>query len=296
MTAILVIGGTGKLGRPVVRALHAAGVEVRVLTRSLENAQRQLGDDRQLGATYELIEGDVEDIPSLEQALDGCQGVHINLDGGSDPDLERRGAVNTAQAARKSGVERISYLSGASVCEENRWYAGTRARFQAEAALRESGVPYTVFRSHFFMETLPNFVHGKRVLQIGRHPHPYPWVAADDYARMVARAYALPEAANRIFYVLGPQLLTMRQALEIFQSIIHPDKDLMSLPLPVAEIMARLGRRKALQAALPFFHYCDKVKIITSGSADEANDMLGAPTTTLETWCRNYHYSTGSEA
>lgn len=282
MATVLVIGGTGKLGRPVVQALSAAGFGVRVLTRSLENARKQLGE------AFELVEGDVEDISSLERALRGCQGVHINLDGGFDPDLERRGAVNAAQAAYKLGLERISYLSGASVCEENCWYAGTRARFQAEAALRDSGLPYTVFKAHFFMETLPNFVHGKRVLQIGRHLHPYPWVAAEDYARMVARAYGLPEAANRIFFVLGPQLLTMRQALEIFQSIAHPDKTLMSLPLPVAEVMARLGRRKALQAALPFFHYCDKVKIITSGSADEANKMLGVPTTTLESWCHNY--------
>ena len=76
------------------------------------------------------------------------------------------------------------------------------------------------------------------------------------------------------------------QAAHIFRSIVHPEKRQVFLPLWMASMFARLGRRRELQDALPFFRYCERVKIILSGSPAEANALLGAPTTTLEAWCR----------
>ena len=125
--SMLVIGGTGMLGEPVARRLCADGHPVRIFTRSLEKTRARFG------AEYEVVAGDVEDLPSLQTALQGCQGVHINLDGGLDPDLERRGAENVARAAAKAGVQRLTYLSGTSVTQANSWYAGTKAKFEADA-------------------------------------------------------------------------------------------------------------------------------------------------------------------
>jgi hypothetical protein len=103
---------------------------------------------------------------------------------------------------------------------------------------------------------------------------------------MVSKAYTTPAAANKTLYVCGPQALTMRQALEIYRQIAHPETRLTDMPMWVAALIARLGRRKELQDALPFFEYCEKVKIILSGSPIEANALLGAPGTTLEDWSR----------
>ena len=275
---ILVIGGTGMLGEPAARRLLADGFEVRVFSRNPEKARARFA------LPFEVAAGDVEDGASLVTALRDCQAVHINLHGLSDSDLERRGVDVVCQAAAQAGLERISYLSGASVCEENAWFTDTRVRLQAEQSICASGVPFTIFRCNYFMETLRNFVRGKMVLQIGKHPHPYAWVAAADYARMVAKAYSLPQAANKIFYVCGPQSLTMRAALEILQRKKFPANRLMYLPLWAARVIARVERRRELQSVLPFFAYCEKVDHFLSGSPDEANDLLGAPATTLEEW------------
>ncbi|MGB8214427.1 MAG: NAD(P)H-binding protein [Anaerolineales bacterium] len=277
---ILVIGGTGMLGEPVARRLQAEGFGVRIFTRSPEKAKARFP------ASFEIADGDVEEADSLAVALEGCQGVHINLHGLSDPDLERRGGEMVARAASKAGLERISYLSGASVCQENAWFPDTQARLLAENAIRASGIPYTIFRANYFMETLRNFVHGRLLLQIGNHPHPYQWVAAGDYARMVAKAYATPQAAGKTLYVCGPQAMTMRAALEVLQRAAYPNYRIISLPIRAARMIAWAGRRRELQSALPFFAYCEKVKIFLSGSPDEANALLGAPATTLETWAR----------
>lgn len=277
--AILVIGGTGMLGEPVVRCLQADGYPVRVLTRSPNKARAIFGEG------IEVIKGDVEDVSSLEAALQGCLGVHINLNGGFDADLERRGTANVAHAACRANVTRLTYLSGASVFAENCWYAGTRARFEAEAAIRASGVPYTIFKATYFMESLHRFVHGKRALLIGKQPFPWHWLAAEDYARMVAKAYATPSAANQLLFVYGPQALMMRDALQIFCRTAHPDASLTPMPIWLAKLIARLGNRKELQAALPFFAYCEKVG--EGGDPSEANALLGAPTITLEQWSKS---------
>jgi uncharacterized protein YbjT (DUF2867 family) len=273
---ILVIGGTGMLGEPVARRLQADGHQVRILSRAPDKAHARFG------AEFEIAKGDVDEPTSLEAAMQGCQGVHLNLQGGFDYDLERRGAENVSRVASTSGVQRVTYTSGGSVCEANCWYAGTRAKFQAEAALQASGVPYTIFRDNYFMETLHNFVRGKLALLIGKHPTPYSWIAADDYARMVAKAYTLPEAANKVLYVCGPEALTMRQALQVFCRIVHPEARLVQLSIRMALIIAKLGGRHELQAALPFFRYCETVKFQEYPA--EANALLGAPTTTLEMW------------
>lgn len=165
LNSILVIGGIGRLGEPVARRLCADGYTVRVFTRNPEKARAKFGSE------YEIVTGNVEDSLSLDAALKGCQGVHINLEGGPDPDLERRGVESIARAAARAGLQRISYLSGATVREENCWFPGTRAKFKAEAALRSSGVPYTIFKATFFMESLPGYVSGKRASVIGNQPH-----------------------------------------------------------------------------------------------------------------------------
>ncbi len=277
---ILVIGGTGMLGEPVVRRLMADGFLVRVFSRSPEKARQRFAPP------FEITAGDVEDETAMQAALEGCQGVHINLHGLFDPDLERRGAMVVAHLAKQAGVQRITYLSGASVCEENCWFTDTKARLQAEDAIRASGVPYTIFRAHYFMETLRNMVRGKMLLQIGKHPHPYYWIDVSEYARMVSKAYAAPGAANKILFVCGPQALTMREALQVLQRTAYPDHKIIYLPLWAARFIAWAGKRHELQSVLPFFEYCETTQIIMSGSPAEANALLGAPETTLETWIR----------
>jgi uncharacterized protein YbjT (DUF2867 family) len=276
--SILVVGGTGMLGEPVARRLCADGHHVRIFTRSLEKARARFG------AEYEVVAGDVEDLPALQAALQGCQGVHINLEGGLDPDLERRGTENIARAAAKAGIHRLTYLSGTSVTQENCWYAGTKAKFDAEAAIRASGVPYTIFQANFFLEALPRFVRGTRASILCSQPNPWHWVAADDYARMVSTAYATPGAANKTLHIFGPGLWTTRQALQTYCSIVRPDAKVGSIPFWMASLIAGMSRDKTLQAVLPFFRYSEKVA--EAGDPAAANALLGAPTTTLEQWCK----------
>jgi dihydroflavonol-4-reductase len=109
----LVTGATGFVGAAVARALGAAGWQVRVLVRSGSDR----GNLQRLAA--EVVEGDLADVASLEQALAGCEGLfHVAADyrlGARDPEPLYRtnvdGTRNILNAARTAGVARIVYTS-----------------------------------------------------------------------------------------------------------------------------------------------------------------------------------------
>lgn len=275
---ILVIGATGLAGLPVAKQLAAEGHQVRVMSRNPETARSKFD------ASFEIVHGDVEDTASLSTALKNCQGVHINLDGKSDPDLERRGVENIVRYAKENELQMITYLSGATVTEKNSWYPGTQAKLQAEAAIRSSGIAYAIFKSTFFMETLPRFVRGGRASIIGTQPNRWHWVAVEDYACLVAKIYSMPDI-KKTFHVHGPQALKMQEALQQCYEIIQPGMKVVALPFWVAGMLAALSRDTDLQSIIPFFRYTEKAAEI--GSADETNSLLGKPTTTLTDWAKS---------
>ena len=154
---ILVIGGTGILGQPVSRCLKEAGFQVRIMTRDLQKARKTFD------SSFEIVAGDPMDASCLEEALNGCYGVHISL----PTEVEQQVAETVAKVAPRHGVERITYISGATVAEENRWFPMINRKFLAEKAIQESGIPYTIIRPTWVMDGLPLFVNQGRAAVLG---------------------------------------------------------------------------------------------------------------------------------
>jgi len=109
-------------------------------------------------------------------------------------------------------------------------------------------------------------------------------VCAEDFAAHVARAFATPAAANRDFYIHGPQPLTLRQALAIYRQIVVPGKRLVTIPLPVMSVIDRAFMGGKLAPNLQIMGLL--ARLGEYGDARPANRMLGPPTTTVEAWCR----------
>ncbi len=276
---ILVVGATGRLGEPVARRLAGDGYSVRVFSRNEESTRKKFPHG------FEVIRGDVLDVPSLERAMAGCTGVHISIDGRGDWDVERNGTKNVAATAARQGVRRITLISGASTCEENAWFPMTRAKLDAENAVRASGVPFTIFRCTMFMELLPTFVRDGKAMLLGNQPVPWHWVAADDYAAMVSKAFDTGSTAGKTFYVYGPEALTMEQAIEKYRTACAPEATLTRVPFWILSFMSMFpGRTELRRVGLPLMRYFSKVREISDSR--EADDLLGKPKTTLAEWCR----------
>jgi uncharacterized protein YbjT (DUF2867 family) len=277
---ILVIGGTGMLGERVARRLLRDEFEVRLLARDVEWATALLGSD------FEYFAGDVDNPSAIERALEGCAGVHVSLRGGSDPGeldrVEHRGTARVAELAARQGVSRLTYLSGMLV-DEGAEIPGDRAKFRAELAIHRSGVPHTIFKPTYFMETLPRHVQGRLAIVLGRQPHPLHMVAASDFARMVSQSFRTPEAANRRYFVQGPEAITIPDALRLYCQLAEPGKRVVSLPLRVMSVIDALFMRGQLRSTLQLMRVMQRVG--ERGDPSEANEVLGPPTTTLRQWC-----------
>lgn len=282
MKKFIVIGGTGMLGKPVALELKRQGYQVVILTRNISEARIKMP------TSFEYINGDVQDKTSLEKALKGCFGVHINLQGGpkfSNIDLvEHQGVVNVVNAAKKCKVEKLTYISGATVKKENAWFLPTNAKYNAEEYIRKSGINYTIFRPSWFFESLDMFIRNGKASLIGKNNNKFNWVAAEDYARIVVKSYGLVESNKKTFYVFGPESMTMEEALTKYCNLKYPEMKISRIPIGMIKFLGVITFNDMLKFVGKFSTYFTKVSEVYDGT--ETMKVFGAADTTLETWAK----------
>ena len=123
------------------------------------------------------------------------------------------------------------------------------------------------------------------IVALGRQRQALHPVCAEDFAAASRpRVSTTPAAADRDFYIHGPEELTLHQALGIYRQIVAPDKRLVTIPLPVMS-----GDRPPVHGrqarAQPADHAAARA-LGERGDPTPTNQLLGAPTTTVEAWCR----------
>ncbi len=145
---VLVSGSTGNQGGAVARALLERGFPVRALTRDPEKPEAQALTER----GTEVVQGDLEDRTSIDQALEGVYGVFSvqNFwEVGYDREVQQ--GTTLADAAKAAGVQHVVYSSVGSA------YRGTGishfdSKWEIEKHVRQNELPYTILRPVFFMQ------------------------------------------------------------------------------------------------------------------------------------------------
>ncbi|WP_246680309.1 NAD(P)H-binding protein [Mesorhizobium sp. 10.2.3] len=112
---VTVFGGTGFLGRRVVRHLRNGGFFVRIASRHPERAEKLFGsDDPQL----QSVEADIHDERAIADALAGAFGVvnavSLYVERGQETfhSVHVESARRVAAQAHRAGVERLAHVSG----------------------------------------------------------------------------------------------------------------------------------------------------------------------------------------
>jgi uncharacterized protein YbjT (DUF2867 family) len=148
---VLVVGATGRLGLELVNALRARSVAVRAAVRDPAKAAKLLPPD------VEVAVVDVRDSHAIERAMRGVRDVIFAAsataggDGANTPAaVEHDGALACIAAAATERVAHFVLISSAASTQpehvHNLWGAILTWKQRSEAALRASGVPYTVLR------------------------------------------------------------------------------------------------------------------------------------------------------
>jgi uncharacterized protein YbjT (DUF2867 family) len=224
MTTLLV-GATGLLGPEIARWLTAAGHPVRVLIRPTADAGKRAALV-ELG--IELVEGDLKDAASLARACAGVQAVISTASstlsrqaGDSIDTVDRQGQLALVEAARQAGVDRFVFVSFRD--NPDIQFPLTVAKRTVERALTSSGMAYTILQASYFMEVwlTPALgfdgVNGK-VRVYGDGSRPVSWISYRDVARAAAVAVTEGTARNMVVELGGPQALSPREVIRMFEA------------------------------------------------------------------------------
>jgi uncharacterized protein YbjT (DUF2867 family) len=284
---ILVVGGSGMLGLPLVNKFADAGFDVSVMSTNPENAKSKF-DER-----IKIVEGDITKIDTLMVGFENFDAVHLNLNSKLDPDkyqkIEIEGTANACRAARERNLKRITMISGSSSKGIEKGIIFLDAKVKAETSLIDSGVPYTIFRPSWFYESLPYFIQNGNAIILGEQPMMINWLAADDYATQVVNAYKNENAINKCFYNFGPEKMTMMNALKKYCSEFHPDLKPQVMSFFKAKILSKLPGMEKLKLAIPFFEYFSTNDENVDSS--ETDKILGKNMTTLDEWMKKVSHS-----
>jgi uncharacterized protein YbjT (DUF2867 family) len=223
---VLVVGATGVLGQEICHRLRARGLAVRALVRRTADPAR-LESLRSLGA--DLSWGDLKDADSLREAYQGAEVVISTASstlshqsGDSIETVDRQGQLSLIAAARTAGVKHFTFVS----IPRNPVHESplTRAKAQAERALADSGMGYTILACNYFMEIWLSPALGfdyaqRKVVIFGDGRALITWVSFRDVAEFAVRSLLTPGARNQILDVGGPQDLSPLEVVEIFEKV-----------------------------------------------------------------------------
>jgi uncharacterized protein YbjT (DUF2867 family) len=242
---ILVAGGTGTLGRRVVRRLVDRGVgPVRVLTRDPGRAGH-------LPSAVQVVVGDLCADP-LEQVVEGCSTVISAVHGFAGPTrtspeaVDGHGNARLIDAAKRTGVQHVVLVSVAGAAPDHPMSLH-RMKYAAEQAVHASGIRATTVRATSFLETWMEIIGGKLstggpALVLGPGRNPINFVSADDVAALICVAVEGDRRIGEQLSVGGPQDLTFVEIAEHLLAHTRGNPGTRHVPLPVLRALAILAR------------------------------------------------------
>jgi uncharacterized protein YbjT (DUF2867 family) len=214
---ILVTGATGNQGGAVARHLLKSGYKVRTLTRKPDS--EQAGVLKALGS--EVVQGDLDDVKSLERALSGVWGVYsVQNTWEAGVEREEEQGKRLAELARKKGVAHFVYSSVGSA-HRNTGIPHFENKWRIEQTVRALKFPsHTILRPVFFMDNftspsfLPGLLEGK--LRIGLKPETaLQMIAVDDIGRFGLLAFDRHEEMNGVALDIAGDKHTMPETADI---------------------------------------------------------------------------------
>jgi nucleoside-diphosphate-sugar epimerase len=246
---IVVAGGTGFIGREIVRRLlqdgdHEVAVTTRTPERDLWGGRVRLeqafaGDRVSLGKAFTRADVVVQAIQFPNHPVeDPSKGrTYMEVDG--------RGTTIAAETARRVGVRRFVYISGAGAGQgrDKPWF---KAKDMAEDAIRASGMEYGILRPSWIYgpndRSMNKFVWFCRRLPvipvIGDGTTPVYPVHVQDVARCAAELVRREDATTATFDI-GGERLTMDQVIRTIQGVLGKRRPLLHHPVGLMKVLTR---------------------------------------------------------
>ena len=301
---VTIFGGTGFVGRQVVRSLAKQGFRVRVAARNVGRGYRlrMLGDVGQI----EVVQANLRNPASVARALDGAEAC-VNLVGilyergrQGFQGLHYMGARTVAEAAAARGITRLVQMSAVGADEaSSSKYARTKA--MGEAALRAAVPTAVILRPSVMFGPEDDFFNRFAAMANFSPALPLPGggatrfqpVYVGDVAAAVARVLTDPDCAGRTYELGGPGVFTFRELMAFVLRETGKARLLLPLPWPIAGIIGRVAALSAI-VGIPPVLTADQVEALRSDNvvADSAAGFaeLGVTPRSIEAIAPSYLY------
>ena len=244
---VLVLGGSGFVGRHIVARLAAAGWDVVVPTRYRERAKHLI-----LLPTVDVVEAEIHDPLALEQLAAGADAA-INLVGIlNEP---RRGDFERAHielvrklvaACRAMRVPRLLHMSAlnAGVKAPSRYL---RTKGEAEALVADSDLTWTIFqpsvifgREDSFLNMFARLERFLPVIALARADARFQPVYVGDVADAFVRAIDDDRTHRKRYPLCGPKVYTLRELVAYAGELTGYDRPIVSLGPALSKVQARV--------------------------------------------------------
>jgi uncharacterized protein YbjT (DUF2867 family) len=246
-----VLGGSGFIGRYVVKRLAARGDVVPVGCRNADEAKflKPMGAVGQIEPLNVAIdaEGVLPAFLAGSSALVNCVGILSETRSQTFEGVHHVGPALVARIARDNGVERFVHLSAIGA-DPRSASAYARTKAAGEAAVRDAFPTVTILRPSVVFGPEDQFFNrfaGMAMMMpvlplIGGGETRFQPVYVCDVADAVIRCLDDAATAGRTYELGGPKIYTMRELFELLLREIRRKRWFLDLPFSIAELQAKL--------------------------------------------------------
>jgi uncharacterized protein YbjT (DUF2867 family) len=247
---IFIAGSSGFVGGHLVDFLLSKGHTVKCLARSEKTRKRLLQND------VELIRGDITSPETLKGILHS-DNIVIHLVGiieekgdSTFQSIHVEGTKNLIAEAKRACVRHFFYQSALGA-DLNSWSAYLRTKAEAEELVKQSGIPYTIFRPSLIIGPLDGFT--KKIMDMlkfspviplpGEGKAKFQPIYIKDWLTCIGRVIEDPATFSGTFDIGGPEHLAYRQIVEELSRAAGYRKPTFSIPMGFMKLSASLLER-----------------------------------------------------
>ncbi len=245
---VTVFGGSGFIGRAIVRALAQKGLRVRVAVRRIELAEpiKTAGDVGQITVmrTNLRVPQSVAAAIAGSQAVINAAGIPFQRGRQRYQSVHVAGARAIAEAARAAGVERLIHVSGIGADHRGSTNRFVQSKVEAEDAIVAGFPSATILRPSVVFG--PDDAMFNRLARIAATAPFVPVVGSGsakvqpvfvgDVGEAAVAVLARPETAKTVFELGGPRIYTYREIAALVLREIDRRKPVVSVPAPLMKI------------------------------------------------------------
>jgi uncharacterized protein YbjT (DUF2867 family) len=238
--SLLIIGGTGTLGRQVVLQALTKGYQVRCLVRNLRKANFL----KEWGA--ELVYGDL----TLPETIPPClRGITAIIDASTsrpdDPSTKKvdwDGKLALIESAKIANIKHFIFCSTANL-EQFLNIPLMKMKKGIENKLINSGIPYTIFRlTGFYQGLIEQYaipILDDQPIWITNDDTCISYMDTQDIAKFCLRTLQLPQTKNKIFLLGGPKGWLSNEILELCEQLAGQSAKIKRIPISLLKLLGQ---------------------------------------------------------